>query len=68
MSGGGTHVGSRDVLVGRTDCGAHVDTVDRSVAHAERVDFVFGVEFLLDGRGCDSGGVRLVDGLNVGWV
>ena len=62
---GGTHIGGRDVLIRRGDGGADVDAGDGSVAHAEGVDFVFGVELLLDGRGCDAVGVRLVHGLHV---
>ena len=59
--GGGTHIGGRDVLVRRGDGGADVDAGDGGVAHAEGVDFVFGVELLLDRRGRDAGGgVRLL--------
>lgn len=63
--GGGTHIGGRDVLVRRGDGGADVDAGDGGVAHAEGVDFVFGVELLLDWWGCDAVGVRLVHGLHV---
>lgn len=68
VSGGGTHVGSRDVLVGRTNCGAHIDAIDRRVAHAKRVDLIFCVEFLLDGWCRDAVGVRLMHGLDVGGI
>lgn len=59
--GGGTHIGGRDVLVRRGDGGADVDAGDGGVTHAEGVDFVFGVELLLDRRGRDAvGGICLV--------
>jgi hypothetical protein len=62
LGGGGcTHIGGRDVLIRRGDGGADIDAGDGGVAHAEGVDFFFGVELLLDRRGRDAvGGVRLL--------
>lgn len=63
VSGGGTHIGSRDVLVGRR---ADIYASDRGVAHAERVDLIFCVELLLNGWRCNAIGVSLVHRLDVG--